>query len=436
MYAVNRWLFLTSLVASVLVPRALAQNSVSIRAVGILENGERVSNVRIVREEIERTTLLPLLPYVFFDALSSSIPSRYTLLSRSEAQLFSFTEFTTTQSTGQRSTINAYYNILNIIGKRLRDNPALSLTVQGGTAVDEAPELADQRASSVVDYLQSRFDLSDSRVRRGKALRQGVNEEDSRLTDEYRRVTFSSEWEITKPVVIRDTTTTITPPVLDFEIASNIGGVNDVQLSAWQKDIDSALFYYADIELPTSPVRWDLEIDREHQPVTDEDLKAQVLIADAGFKKYFSSIVKIPVDQYNLYRKKAGQVVGGREIHQYNLILFDRGSSDLRPDHYRIIDSMIADDGYLQPTSNVRTIGYADSTGTIEQNIRLSSARAQNTTKRVLARYQGVINKDNVSETRGVGSYDVLGLADGLSTPESRFYSRTVFIIIENRPSW
>lgn len=432
MYSLRVLLFLTCVIGTMIAPRAIAQYSVSLREVGILANGERVSNVRIVREEIERTTLLPLLPYIFFEASSSTIPTRYTLLSKTEAQQFTYAEFSTSQSSGSRSTINAYYNILNIIGRRLRDNPTLLLTVQGGSAIDEAPEIADQRASKVIEYLRTRFDLSDERVRRGKAIRQGAREEDSRVTDEYRRVTFTSEWEITKPVVIRDTTVTITPPVLDFEITSNISGVNDVQLSAWQKDVESPLFLFADIELPSSPVRWDLEQDREHQPIADEDLMVQVVVADQGFRKYMSSVVKIPVDQYNLYRKKAGQVVGGKEIHQYNLILFDRGSSDLRPDHFRIVDSIIAEDGYLLPTSNVRVIGYADSTGSFEHNTRLSSARAQNTTDRVLTRFKGIINKSNVSETRGVGSHDVLALPDGLVTPESRFYSRTVFIIIEN----
>jgi outer membrane protein OmpA-like peptidoglycan-associated protein len=224
--------------------------------------------------------------------------------------------------------------------------------------------------------------------------------------------------------------------MLDFELQSTVPKINEISLAVWQRDADSPLFNYIDVELPLAPVRWDLEHDVEHQPTADNILTAQAVITDTDFKKFLSESVQIPVDQYTLYRKKSGQVVGGKEIHQYNLILFDRNSSDLRPDHIRIIDSVIAEDGYVLPTSQLRVLGYADSSGTQEINVSLSSERAKNAAARLSARYREVITEANYQEVRGIGSADVLQLPDGQTTPEARFYSRTVFIIVESEPSW
>ncbi len=413
-----------------------AQPNVSLRVYGVEADGQRVSNVRIVREEIERTTLLPLLPYVFFEKGSSTIPSRYVQFTPDEAALYDFREFSMQSASGTRSTISAYYNIMNVIGRRLVRHPNETITIHGGTAIDEDESLGNMRARNVLAYLESRYPEAKGRIRVGEPVRSRVTESDLRFADESRRVSFTGDWNIVQPLIIRDTTVTVTPPNLDFEIQSNMKNINELQLMTWQLDAESPLFSYLDVELPSAPIRWHLEEDIEHQPTTDEMLSAQVTIVNNEYKKYLSEAVRIPVDQFNLYRKKSGKVVGGKEIHQYNLILFDRNSSELRPDHIRIIDSVIADDGYVLPTSRIRVLGYADSTGTAEVNQTLSQSRAQQASNRVLERYSDVVTRANIDEVRGIGSVDVLKLPDGQSTPEARFYSRTVFIIIESTPSW
>lgn len=409
---------------------------VELRAFGVQADGERVSNVRIVREEVERATLLPLLPYVFFDKGSAEIPFRYSQLTLDEAQLFDVREFTTRTSAGNRSTINAYYNILNILGRRLVQFPALTLSVVGAAAFDEDEAIADARAGNVIKYLESRFPAVRGRVRRGPSAKSKTVENDMRFADESRRVSFAADWDITRPVIIRDTTTTITPPNLDFEITSKQSAINELAMTAWQQDAEAPLFSYIDVEMPSTPIRWRLEEDPEHQPVTDEMLTAEAVVTDREFRKYVSNTLRIPVDQFNLYRKKSGKVVGGKEIHQYNLILFDRNSYELRPDHIRIIDSLIADDGYVLPMSKIRVFGYADSTGTPEVNQTLSAGRAEEAAVRVQKRFSETINTKNIEEVKGFGSTDILRLPDGLMTPESRFYSRTVFIIIESEATW
>jgi outer membrane protein OmpA-like peptidoglycan-associated protein len=413
-----------------------AQGAVRLEAYGVLQDGERVPNVRIVREEVERTTLLPLLPYVFFELNSADLPLRYVQYSPEEARLFDMREFVTIAANGNRSVINAYYNVLNVIGRRLLEHPTLSVEIVGSSSLGEDMRLADQRASSVIEYLRSRFNLSAHRMRVGSPIRQKSTETDERIAHEYRRVSIVATWEITKPIIVRDTTITITPPGIDFELSTSIEPVNEVQLTAWQQDIDSPLYSYLDVMVPKQAIRWDLETDVEHHPTSDMPLSSQVNMVDASFKKYASNLVKIPVDQYTLHRKKSGKITGGKEIHQYNLILFDRNSEALRPDHERIIDSIVASDGYVLPTSRISVIGYADSTGTKDINDQLSKGRAQSVATRMKQRFSDVVTDSQFADVRGVGSFDVLRLPDGQTLPEGRFYSRTVIITIETASSW
>jgi outer membrane protein OmpA-like peptidoglycan-associated protein len=138
------------------------------------------------------------------------------------------------------------------------------------------------------------------------------------------------------------------------------------------------------------------------------------------------------VRQVTLQKKKSGRVQGSTEIHQYNLILFDFGSGKLRPDHVRIIDSVIADDGYILPYSDVVVHGFTDSTGSDEINLRLSTERAAAAAERVRETYARTLRPDAVV-SEGFGKSDVLQLIDGHALPESRMYSRTVHIIVHNR---
>jgi outer membrane protein OmpA-like peptidoglycan-associated protein len=249
---------------------------------------------------------------------------------------------------------------------------------------------------------------------------------------ENRRVTIEGTWSITQPVVVRDTTTTVSPPSVEFQIASDIQDVTSFMIRAWQRDYDDPLYLYEHVSVPKQARVWHLDRDPSRQPRTEDPLEYEGIVQDAQHRAFESEVRKIPVEQATLLKKKRGQVRGATVLHQYNLILFDFASAELRTDHARIIDSMIAQDGAILPYSTVVVRGYTDSTGTADLNQRLSQERAEAAAARVRERYSETLTPEAVS-SEGIGMADVLQLPNGLSTPESRMYARTVHIIISNR---
>src|SRR5581483_4761568 len=115
----------------------------------------------IIREQ-QTIDLFALLPMLFFDAGSSALPSRYVLYT-SPQQTNGFSEDTLS------STLNSYYNYLNIIGLRMRNNPSTSITLTGtnsqDTSVEMSIDLSRQRAESVKKYLVEIWGIQPERIK-------------------------------------------------------------------------------------------------------------------------------------------------------------------------------------------------------------------------------------------------------------------------------
>lgn len=101
---------------------------------------------------------VPLLPFVFFDSASSNFPSRYTQLQPTHTNAFGELP-TTTMPTVHR-------DILNIAGKKMRDEKTNILTVTGcGDGLGERhTSIAQQRAERVRDYLVHVWGIASTRI--------------------------------------------------------------------------------------------------------------------------------------------------------------------------------------------------------------------------------------------------------------------------------
>ncbi len=401
-------------------------DEVSVRAYGVMPNGERRPNVKIVREEVERTTLLPLLPYVFFEPSSSVIPTRYVQFTEREARVFAERQVT---------KIDAYCNLLNIIGRRLRDEPTSTISLIGSTDGREGADVARSRAVAVRTYLSSVWAVDTARIMVAARVLPAASTttKDAELSaQENRRVTIDGPWSVVRPVVVSDTTTTVSPPSIEFLVRSTLTDVAAFSITAWQDNYENPLYVYEHVTVPTQPRVWHLDRDPSTQPRSDEDLEYEASAEDGLHRQYTSETRSIPVEQVTLLKKKSGEVRGSTELHQYDLILFDFASGALRPDHERIIDSMISADGYVMPYSTIIVRGFTDSTGTANINQRLSGERAGAAAQRLRQRFASTIAADAVTH-EGIGMADVLHLPSALSLPEARMYARTVHIIVANR---
>jgi outer membrane protein OmpA-like peptidoglycan-associated protein len=108
----------------------------------------------------------PLRNYVFFEKGSTEISPRYVTLSKDQAGTFKESQLQDVQpvSGNGRSLrqMTVYYNILNIVGDRMRTYPSTTIFLSGASAKSAAHGKA--RADAVKFYLVSVFGIDSSRI--------------------------------------------------------------------------------------------------------------------------------------------------------------------------------------------------------------------------------------------------------------------------------
>ena len=102
-----------------------------------------------------------MLGHIYFTDGSSEIPPQYVRFAgRGET-----TDFDPQQL---RGTLEKYYHVLNIVGKRLTDNPEATITLVGCNANTGTERgnttLSTQRAEAVSNYLQQVWNIAPERM--------------------------------------------------------------------------------------------------------------------------------------------------------------------------------------------------------------------------------------------------------------------------------
>jgi hypothetical protein len=122
-----------------------------------------VSRLDVLRcQETVWNNFQPILNYVFFDSASANLSSRYKQLTKSDAARFALRS--------DKTQIETYYEVLNIVGSRLKAEPKMGLELVGCVSeleqskVPNARQLALNRAEVVSRYLQEAWDIEPSRL--------------------------------------------------------------------------------------------------------------------------------------------------------------------------------------------------------------------------------------------------------------------------------
>ncbi|MEO5928572.1 MAG: OmpA family protein [Candidatus Kapaibacterium sp.] len=385
----------------------------AVTAVGVDSNGTTLNNFQLRVEEFISVSMRPLLNYVFFDDSSSAIPSRYTRMTPTDAAGFQLA------SLHDVSTLPTYYNLLNILGKRMSDNPGTSITLTGcnsGAGGEKGnTALSRQRATAIRDYLRDVWGVAEGRV---KVTARDLPENPSSVTEpdgvaENRRVEITSDsWAIVEPVVTNDTIRTANPPVVRFNPTTRSeAGVTGWTLSMGQEGKELRRFT-GEGDVPSS-VEWKIDLEKEHMPRAPVPLEYSLEVRD-GAGQTFTTNGTLPVEQVTV-RKKRVERIADKQIDRYSLIIFDFDKGDLNETNRKIAQFIKA---RIRPTAAVTIEGSTDRIGEAEYNKRLSEERARST-----ARALGVAD----GTVRGIGESS---LYDN-DLPEGRFYCRTVSIVVE-----
>jgi outer membrane protein OmpA-like peptidoglycan-associated protein len=371
------------------------------------------------KRTVEET--FPLRNYVFFDAGSTEIPARYVRLSAEQAAKFReehlFASAPTLTTGRSRKQLDTYYNILNVIGDRLRRYPNAAITLTGASSVGAHD--GKQMAENIKRYLVDVFGIAANRITTAGATRPAIpssqpggTRDVALVQAEDRRVDITSETlDILLPVRI----TSEQEDPLDADVVFSAAGAEEL-LASW-----------------TLEVRDQEGTVRNFGPFTSsqERISGKTLLGDRTEASYTVSMrgqtrLGQAIERQGQFRlTKAAP--GESELALRFSILFEFDQSKTVATYEHFLTQTVAP--AIPDGANVVIHGHTDIVGEESYNLKLSRDRA-NEAMRVLQ--QGLTRLGR----RGV-RFDTVGFGEDPRRapfenhlPEERFYNRTVMIEI------
>jgi outer membrane protein OmpA-like peptidoglycan-associated protein len=374
-------------------------------------------------EEIKTFDSSPLLGHIYFAEGSSEIPSQYVRFAGpKETAGFDEQKF--------RDAMAKYYQVLNIVGRRLVDRPDAMLTLVGCNSnigkEKGQKKLSTKRAEAVRDYLQTVWNIKPERL---SIVARNLPEKPSasRLKEgqwENRRVEIrASEPAILAPVRSTYFTTRINKSALTVHPKEITPG----DVASWKMTAANAAGKLAElagngapapeltVSLPTNNLvalgaGGDIAVKMELQGNKGQSL---VLSADPVKVKFIQTSQRLAEKQDVKVQEK------------YALILFDFNKDTIEGLNQIIVERIAARIRDL-PNATVEIIGHTDDIGKEAYNIKLSERRAMSVYKLLTTAF-GQDPGDRIRH-KGVGPNTPLYVN---TLPEARAYNRTVTITLE-----
>ncbi|MDC1067914.1 OmpA family protein [Candidatus Kapabacteria bacterium] len=384
--------------------------------------------------EVELTReVYPLLPYVFFDENSEIIPTRYKKINNS----FDFDE-----SKIPPSPINYHRNNLNIIGKRLAENPNSNISIYGyiDPTTEDNCTLAKWRALAIQKYINETFKIDKSRMSiiadesncypsdRTRTKSQQGYAENRRvvITTNTPELLFAvSRAKYQEPKLVEPSTI-----IIDLK-ANNLESFKEIP-----KTFNPYLTENSDIKT-LAPANWELNVYQgsnillqESQNTSSAKFPIEITRFNASELNNLKPLeVKLEVfDKKNMsvnYSKKVSIIKDTAEIEveKLTLTIFEVSQSKLNSRIKKEIKEFV---NQLDSKSEINITGYSDNLGSAKANKSLSAVRANE----VKTYIKSLAPKAKFGSVKGVGSDEFPPGVNSYKSPEERFMSRTVEIEI------
>ncbi len=412
-------------------PSKRAMLRVSVKALGMGDDGKEVSEPVIAIERTHVTEVYPMLHYVFFDDGSSEIPERYHR--ETPASRDGFHE----QDLFTANALEIHHHVLDILGARLVKNPDASVTLVG-TRSEHSPNdslfggvIAMDRAMRVQDYLAKVWGIARERLRvRERALPEVPSDDRNPFGQaENRRVEIiPSLPEITAPLWTERIERVATPPRIDFEpeITAN-AGIRSATITVYQhnrvlRTIDALA------DSAASEYLWTID-DRsmpDDAPQAEDSLRYVFAAVDSvGDTAEASGVIHLKKQTSDITHHGRDTSLD-KQLERYSLILFDYSSSQLDKKESDVILKEMA--GSAKNSRRVTLTGHTDKTGDEAFNDRLARDRVTRAAQMLETVMKRLGQKTVPLAIESRGSRD--NLFDN-SIPEGRVLSRTVRAAIE-----
>jgi len=382
-----------------------------------------VAPASLTIDQIKTIDASPMLGQVFFDKGSSEFPPRYVHFTGPgdtagfNEQMFSV-------------TLQKYYEVLNIIGKRLTDTSDATITLVGcndNTGQEKGnTKLSTQRAEAVRDYLKTVWNIAPDRMTiqaRNLPAKPSAGKTKEGSAENRRVEIISTDQAILVPIRstylstrIDTSTLTLRPDVdapngiVSWRITAANASGNLADLAGEGAPAKEILIPLSFTDLGALAAGGDILVKMELQDNTGQHL---VLSPDP---------VKINFTQTS---QGPAQKQGHRVQEKYALILFDFNKEAIGPLNQEIINRIVAHMKTL-PQATIEIVGHTDNIGDEKYNLKLSERRALAVYTPLTAAY-GDAAGDRIRYS-GVGQNSPL--FDNLS-PEALAFNRTVTVTLD-----
>jgi outer membrane protein OmpA-like peptidoglycan-associated protein len=372
-----------------------------------------------ITEERKLVELFPLRNYIFFQDGSTALPAKYVRLSPAQASGFDernlltapVTGTSASQTTRSQRQMGVYYNALNVFGERLQNTPGATIELVGS-----APSQADglQMANDVKNYLVSTFGIDAGRISTKGQIRpphesgtRATPQEDLDLVaEENRRVeVLSNNLAILRPVEIE----TIQSDPVDNDLVLGVNSVGAVD--SWTVNVTGEGFNQT-----FGPYR-----------ETTQRIDGKQILGDRASGNYTATVTaRTPsgktvtkTSNFTLSKLEMPPMTGQRFS-----ILFEFDESKTVQTYEQFLRSDVAP--RIPAGATVVVHGHTDKVGEEDYNIDLSNRRAAET-QRVLQSELQKLGRSVTFDSYGFGETEMRAPFDN-STPEGRYYDRTVLI--------
>lgn len=376
--------------------------------------------------------VFPLRNYVFFNAGSSEIPSRYKLLKKEEVKDFREDQLEMVtpidQSGRSKRQMNVYYNVINILGDRMIKYPSTTITLVGSS--ESGPKEGKAMAESVKSYLVNTFGINASRIStKGQSkpnipsVQPGGTLELDLLRDGDRRVSIESsspvllqEFQSGPDVKSTDVATLQEAPAESY-VVFDLKGANEA-FSVWSVQLMDETGKVQSFGPYTQE-----RVSLSSKSILGDKPEGDYKITMTGQAKSGKSVTKETTAHIVLWAPaKIDEGIRYSIIYEFNeskaISIYDKYLTE-------VVSPKIPLNG------TVIIQGHADIIGNDVHNLTLSQARA-NDVKSILESALAKSGRSDVKfEVRGYGE-DPGRSPFSNNFPEERFYNRTVIIDIFN----
>ena len=381
------------------------------------------------------TRVYSLLPFIFFSRGSAAIEERYGQLTQDDTQAFrpttSIPLTDTSSDSDTKATLEMYYNLLNVVGRRMRaEHPSAQLTITGycdnqGVERNNAV-LSMRRALAVRDYLRDVWQIDTLRlvvasgILSPTAASTTMADERDRADghEENRRVELaSSVAEVLDPVVIADTLLSVARPKLVIQPRI----VSDSTDHTWELRTDCVYGGAPHQITGTGSPLQQYVLDSASCPVVggsdQSEISATLRVTEYN-GRHIDASATMPVRTVtrSAFLRRSDD---DTTQYRFRLTQFQYNNQRMLAAQSSIIERYITP--LLPDNAAVKIYGYTDRKGTAELNLNL----AQDRVREVQTAFPSSINSMTIAVGEGT---DTMKAPFNNATPEGRLYNRTVEI--------